>query len=1006
MPTTDGTALGLTVQGNYAYVGDWGDPNGSPAGILHVFDVTDPCAPQLIGKAATTTPAANELGDLVVRNGTAYLANDANGLARYDVAKLLTPSFLDQRLDGSMAHALAYDGGRYAYVGQIYSSGRELAIYDLNTFPATAPTFYAPTFSGHRDIYTVQVADGRAYVMASDGNGTNHFQILDLTTPTTPTLIGDVELLQAQYGGMDGELRVHGNYVYVATSAQANHTGGLVVLDITTPATPQVVGTLFLTDAGRIPWKGTGLAVAGTEVFLAGQSALYTISVANPAQPVVTGQQSFPATFGPALGGRVVVKDGYAYVSVYRDVATSTSKGGLAVYKLDQDLPRLAASPANGPAAGTIVLNGTGFTPGGYAGTLTWDGQPLQSVAFALGGTVQITVTIPSDATVGTHTVALCAGATCPGSQNAWATVTVEPGLVDMPTEETRRATEFLEEMRNSPMAPGWETARLSGVVQPLYRPDVEGPAYYEFAVVTSTSPLSSQAVSSVLAETLPAGYIILATGSHDYPIPHWNSTGEPPTTLLNQVAAANGQTAEKYYKLDSLSYAAEDHQGALVATLGAQPAKVSGINVTQPVTESAATWQPSAPASDDGGSATMTGTLTTSGPAAPDGMQITTWESWQALKTGYKASYQPLITSLTQQADADWTVETSIISQGVALSKGQSYNLPLLSDRGALVGLDTLPTITLTGPGSALVQTRVLTTNVPPIYQLTVLNAVIGQDTPLEVQISYANGRSETVKFTIRELLPERVFLPVVTTRLQGKTGSITPANATLQGNWGAWSYAWAGSHEDQRMYDQISKGSAPNTSACWSGCGPTAWAMLFGWADYQASLNQVPWKGRWGLYRANGGYGGDAVAPRLMDKDFGVRTMIWELRNEVGTFCLLGQGATYPWNMSKAALYLQNRSNIYLATHYNVLGIATPDLRDRARDVIRYRATPVIIGTGWWLQHYPLAYGYMVRSRTVKILFWSYTEYQHQFYVNQGNGGTTGWVSGDTWFVGEIAP
>jgi hypothetical protein len=73
----------------------------------------------------------------------------------------------------------------------------------------------------------------------------------------------------------------------------------------------------------------------------------------------------------------------------------------------------------------------------------------------------------------------------------------------------------------------------------------------------------------------------------------------------------------------------------------------------------------------------------------------------------------------------------------------------------------------------------------------------------------------------------------------------------------------------------------------------------------------------------------------------------------------------------------------------------------------LIRDRKVPAIIGTGW-LKHYPLAYGYRWRSRTVKkcfILCWTETEYQRNFYVNQGwIGSGNGWIGSGTWFAGQL--
>jgi hypothetical protein len=50
---------------------------------------------------------------------------------------------------------------------------------------------------------------------------------------------------------------------------------------------------------------------------------------------------------------------------------------------------------------------------------------------------------------------------------------------------------------------------------------------------------------------------------------------------------------------------------------------------------------------------------------------------------------------------------------------------------------------------------------------------------------------------------------------------------------------------------------------SGCAVGCGPVAWAILFGWGDRQAAQGNAYWAGRNGLYRQNGGRGADAVAP-----------------------------------------------------------------------------------------------------------------------------------------------
>lgn len=213
------------------------------------------------------------------------------------------------------------------------------------------------------------------------------------------------------------------------------------------------------------------------------------------------------------------------------------------------------------------------------------------------------------------------------------------------------------------------------------------------------------------------------------------------------------------------------------------------------------------------------------------------------------------------------------------------------------------------------------------------------------------------------------------------------------------AYSYWWAPGA--QPLYDQYPFGG------CQIGCGPVAWTMLFGWADRQAGTGNPYWAPRFGLYRQNGGYGADVIAP--ISQDQGIRNVIQEVRGYVNTFCIFDSGATWPWEMADAWMYLNGRTGTYLRAGWNSVGIHQDWLRDRVRDSIKYRGTPGIIGTGW-LSHYPMAYGYAYQERTVRYCFiwcWTDTVYDRWFYVNQGWGGRGNeWVSASTWFAGEIFP
>ena len=216
-------------------------------------------------------------------------------------------------------------------------------------------------------------------------------------------------------------------------------------------------------------------------------------------------------------------------------------------------------------------------------------------------------------------------------------------------------------------------------------------------------------------------------------------------------------------------------------------------------------------------------------------------------------------------------------------------------------------------------------------------------------------------------------------------------------------WTYYWAsGGHSAQTLYNQF------DHAGCAVGCGPVAWGMLFGWADRQAEGGtNAYWAPRWGLYRQDGGRGFNELAPVSMTE--GIRNVVRELHGQVGTFCAFGSGATWPWEMVDAVAYLSGRTFTRLEAHWNSIGWHEDGLRNYARNSIRDRGTPAVIGTGW-LNHYPLAYGYAWQTRIVRRCFifcWDEEVYDRWFYVNQGWGGSgNDWVEAGTWFAGEIYP
>jgi len=203
-----------------------------------------------------------------------------------------------------------------------------------------------------------------------------------------------------------------------------------------------------------------------------------------------------------------------------------------------------------------------------------------------------------------------------------------------------------------------------------------------------------------------------------------------------------------------------------------------------------------------------------------------------------------------------------------------------------------------------------------------------------------------------------------------------------------GSWKYRWAGTQSDQMRYRQLKSGEAPNNTKCASGCGATAWAMLFGWIDNQAALGAGKWR--------NGGmiFGEKATAPSK-DMSSEVISAIWEIQGDLQTECFGDQGYTLPNNMAGADKFLRRRGYSPDSVHVRWdpinLGWGRTDEADRTID----GGEPVIVALG--AEHYPLAFGY--RKKDCR----PWQPDKHEFYINDGHGGDFRWTSSKTWFVGR---
>lgn len=524
-----------------------------------------------------------------------------------------------------------------------------------------------------------------------------------------------------------------------------------------------------------------------------------------------------------------------------------------------------------------------------------------------------------------------------------------------VPIEIYRRAATLLEELRDQ--EPNWKNAHFGSSVNLFFRPDMQqNPSYYEFVVE-------------------PSGFIILSANQNDAPISHFSSTGNPISNILVEKAKSSGKSAVKFYKLDSLSYAAEDAKGELASNLGDMPVKVSGMDsALMKTAQGSVNLKPLEGEGRDGKPPIVNRSVEkTDTESLP--IQFQKWESWSALKEGYASNYKVFLEAQRDEAAEEWTIQQFLMNNGEGLFPGDEYILALLFPDA---------TFDISGPGKDYIKVNMMKrTGVSDAIQIQVLSKVPPQGkVEFDISISYKNGQKENVKFAVLD--PTRVKRQSEDETNLKELGTIlaTPEEQKLkvQIHYGPWSTpAWAGTEADQRYYCQWDEGG------CAIGCGPVAWAMEFCWADHQSWIGANDWN-------HGGAYPGDA--PRR--QDVVVEDMIREIHDDVDTYCVGDSGATNPWDMDEAYHYLDGRTTMGFHAEYGPL--RSRDCRNCARDAIRDLHVPVVIGQGFY-EHYPLAWGYRWRESRWGL----YTD--RDVYVNMGwCGDGDGWIHLSTFFCGYV--
>jgi hypothetical protein len=228
-----------------------------------------------------------------------YADEYVGGLAIYDGSEAGGPVVETTLYGGGGAWSDIYDmlsQSPYVYAAASTDFGETLNVYDTSTSPATRAGQY---FDQSQEAYAVQSSGNYLYV-----GGSSNITVLDVTQPTSPTLVTNVSVPAIS-------LARSNNTLFAGTS-----NNQLSILDVTNPAQPTVVNTLSLPDLPiHVRVNGNLLLVADN---LAG---LMIYNITAPQSPVLLSQVT-----NLALAADVAVVNQTAFVAADTD--------GLAIFDI------------------------------------------------------------------------------------------------------------------------------------------------------------------------------------------------------------------------------------------------------------------------------------------------------------------------------------------------------------------------------------------------------------------------------------------------------------------------------------------------------------------------------------------------------------------------------------------------------------------------------------------------------------------------------------------------
>ena len=345
--------------------------------------------------------------------------------------------------------------------------------------------------------------------------------------------------------------------------------------------------------------------------------------------------------------------------------------------------------------------------------------------------------------------------------------------ITDVPLEVRRAAAQHLESVHGTELMSGAEGAYLDTYAVPIYRPDIQEIAYYEFRILKARSsvqllltrdylsslesartgklikPRSFEKGAAESADKQAIGFIVASNGRHDFPVAHWSLNRLPPSQQVLTDPRQSSQPEEanmkgkRLYRLDSLAYAAENESGDLVGQSGQLPSLLAGLphsldRYAGQIASAIALPLHGQPEDSDADNARHE--IKQSEHEAPP-LKRDDEGGWRTFKERYAEAFGPFLDHLRQRAAKTWELADLIRENGEGIVAGTTHRVALLGEAS----------IELSGEGAQYIEPTIQAKPAgPPSLVLRAQPVPLQQELDLAIVVRYSNGEQETLRFFI----------------------------------------------------------------------------------------------------------------------------------------------------------------------------------------------------------------------------------------------------------------